>query len=72
MRDRVIELRKVKASDIRKNEANWRLHPDDQRGALSAMLDDVWIVDALIARELPTGELELIDGHLRADLVGDN
>jgi hypothetical protein len=69
-RDRIVELRKVRASELRKNVRNWRLHPEGQRSALAGMLADVGFVGALIAREVPGG-LELLDGHLRADIAGD-
>jgi len=70
MRNRVKEVRLVKASELRANPRNWRLHPDEQRAALGAMLEDVGMVTTLIARETKDG-LELIDGHLRADLAND-
>jgi hypothetical protein len=35
------------------------------------MLEDVGVVDALIARDTPAG-LELVDGHLRSELAGDD
>src|SRR5262249_34675766 len=38
-----------------------------QARALSALLSDIGYADALIARELPDGRLQLIDGHLRAE-----
>ncbi|MYD84851.1 MAG: DNA modification methylase [Acidobacteria bacterium] len=69
-RDRIVELRRVPASQLAPSPANWRLHPDSQRTALAEVLDAVGLVDAVIARQ--TGEgLELIDGHLRADMAGD-
>ena len=70
IRDRVKELRRVPASELRANPANWRLHPEEQKGALQSVLDDVGFVGAVIARETPAG-LELLDGHLRADVAGD-
>lgn len=70
-RDRIVELRRVKASDLRANAKNWRLHPEGQRSALSKMLADVGFVDALMAREID-GQLELIDGHLRTDIAEDS
>ena len=70
MRDRVTELRRVKASDLLSNPKNWRRHPQAQQDALSTMLDRVGYVDAVIARETPDG-LMLVDGHLRADLTPD-
>lgn len=71
IRDRIVELRRVKASELSANPRNWRLHPDDQKGALAAMLEDVGFVGTLIARQLKDGSLELLDGHLRADVAGD-
>ena len=70
MRSRITELRQVKASDLLPDPRNWRGHPKRQRDALKAMLDEVGIVDAVIARETPDG-LMLIDGHLRADIDPD-
>lgn len=36
------------------------------------MLDEVGFADALLARELPDGALELIDGHLRAETAAQD
>ena len=70
MRSRITELRQVKASELLPDPRNWRGHPERQREALRAMMDEVGIVDAVIARETDDG-LMLIDGHLRADLDAD-
>ena len=70
MRNRVREVRNIKASLLRANPRNWRLHPDEQRSALSSMLEEIGFVGTLIARETKDG-IELIDGHLRADLADD-
>jgi hypothetical protein len=69
-RDRVKELRRVKAAELRRNPKNWRLHPETQRGALEGLLEQIGFVGALVAREVD-GQLELIDGHLRADVAAD-
>jgi len=70
MRDRVKELRRVPASELRANPKNWRLHPPAQVAAMRGVLQEIGFADAMIARETPDG-LELIDGHLRRDVVGD-
>ncbi len=70
-RDRIKELRRVPARALRPNPRNWRRHPPRQRAALRAVLDEVGFADALLARELPDGSLELIDGHLRAETTPD-
>ena len=70
MQDRVKELRRVPASELRANPKNWRRHPPSQQAALRGVLEDIGFADAVIARETPDG-LELIDGHLRQEVMGD-
>ncbi|NLE38179.1 MAG: ParB N-terminal domain-containing protein [Pirellulaceae bacterium] len=67
IRDRVKELRRVRADLLRPHPKNWRTHPDRQRDALRGVLAEIGYADALLVRELPDGALELIDGHLRAE-----
>lgn len=71
IRDRIKELRRVKAAELRPNPSNWRTHPVAQREALQGILAEVGYADALLARELSDGSLELIDGHLRAETTPD-
>jgi ParB-like chromosome segregation protein Spo0J len=61
----------VPASDLRPNPKNWRTHPKAQQDALRGVLAEVGLADACLARELPDGSLMLIDGHLRAETLGD-
>ncbi len=70
IRDRVVELRRVPASELLADPRNWRRHPPAQQRALRSMLADVGYADALLARETPEG-LRLIDGHLRAEATPD-
>ncbi|MEO1497497.1 MAG: hypothetical protein AAFV43_10135 [Planctomycetota bacterium] len=65
-RDRVRELRRVKAGELKPHPKNWRTHSRFQQEVLKGVLADVGIADALLARELPDGSLQLVDGHLRA------
>ena len=69
IRDRIKQFRRVPAGRLRPNPKNWRTHPESQRNALRGVLAEVGYADALLARELPDGSLELIDGHLRAELT---
>ncbi len=71
VRNRITELRYVRAGDLRPNPKNWRKHPKAQSQALQSVLDEVGYADALIVRETLDGELVLLDGHLRADLTPD-
>ena len=70
IRDRIVDLRRVKASELLGNKRNWREHPQAQRDALQGILDEIGYIDALVARETDEG-LELLDGHLRKDLTPD-
>jgi hypothetical protein len=61
----------VRARDLLPNPKNWRRHPKVQANALRGLLNEIGIADALLARELPDGRLQLIDGHLRAATMPD-
>lgn len=71
IRDRIKELRRVKAAELLPNPKNWRTHPKSQQDALKGILAEVGFADALLARELDDGSLMLIDGHLRAETTGE-
>ncbi len=71
IRDRIKELRRVRAAELRPHPRNWRTHPQSQRDALCGVLAEIGYADALLARELPDGSLQLIDGHLRAETTPD-
>ncbi|MEX2309651.1 MAG: hypothetical protein WD738_18915 [Pirellulales bacterium] len=72
VRDRIKELRRVRAADLRPNPRNWRIHPPEQQDALRGVLAEVGYADALLARELADGTLMLVDGHLRAETTPDS
>ena len=71
IRDRIIELVRVPASELVPNPKNWRTHPQAQADALKGVLAEVGIADAVIARRLEDGQLMLLDGHLRTETLGD-
>jgi len=71
IRDRIRELRRVRAADLRPNPKNWRTHPEEQKNALRGILAEIGFANASLARELPDGSLMLIDGHLRAETAPD-
>ena len=72
IRDRIKELRRVRACDLAPHPKNWRTHPKAQQDALRGVLAEVGYADALLARELPDGRLMLIDGHLRAETTPES
>jgi hypothetical protein len=70
IKNRIKELRQVKASELLANPKNWRIHPKSQVNVLQGILADIGYADALIAYETDDG-LMLIDGHLRAETTPD-
>lgn len=72
IRDRVKEFRRVKASELVPNEKNWREHPQFQQEAMRAALNEIGFAGAELCRELEDGSLQLLDGHLRAEIAGDS
>lgn len=69
-RDRIVDFKRIKASELKANPQNWRMHPESQKGALTGMLRKVGNVTAILARTIPGG-YEILDGHLRQDTFGD-
>lgn len=70
IRDRIVDLRRVPANTLRPSPRNWRTHPRPQMDAIRGILAEVGFAGAELARELPDGSLELIDGHARAEICG--
>ena len=70
IKDRIKELRRVPANELRPNPRNWRTHPEKQLNAIRGVLAEVGFAGAELARELEDGTLELIDGHARAEVAG--
>lgn len=70
IRDRIVRLDRVRASDLLPNPKNWRTHPKEQQDALRGVLAEIGYADVLIARETPAG-LMLLDGHARAEITPD-
>jgi hypothetical protein len=71
IRDRIKELRRIRARELLPHPKNWRRHPQAQVAALRGLLDEIGYADAVLARELPDGRLMLIDGHLRKETTPD-
>lgn len=69
IKDRIKGFRRVPVGQLRANPRNWRTHPEAQRKALRGVLDEIGFANAVLARELGDGTLELIDGHLRLETM---
>ena len=70
LRDRVVEMKRVKASDLVDHPENFRRHEADQQRALTTMLSEIGFAGVVLTRKLPGGKLQIIDGHLRKALAG--
>jgi hypothetical protein len=68
-RDRIKRFCRVPAAALRQNPHSYKIHPDRQRTALRDLLAEVGLADALLVRELRGSHFEIIDGHLRAEIV---
>jgi len=71
IKNRIKGLRYVRANELAPNPKNWRTHPKEQADALRGVLSEIGMADAVLARELADGSLMLIDGHMRAEAIGD-
>jgi DNA modification methylase len=71
VRDRIKELRRIPAKELRPHVKNWRRHPPKQIRAMRTVLREIGFAGAILAREDENGDLHLIDGHLRADVASD-
>ncbi len=71
IRNRIKCHRRVRAGDLIPHELNFRSHGSAQRQALTALYRDIGFARSLLAYELPSGQLKLIDGHLRRGIDPD-
>jgi hypothetical protein len=69
--DRIKAYRRIPARDLVPNPRNWREHDEPQREALREILGRIGYADAALGRELPDGRVMLINGHMRAEEMGD-
>ena len=72
MRNRVVEMKQIDASEILDNDANFRIHPKVQQNMMHGILKDIGISGALVAyySERNNGALTIIDGHMRKNMGG--
>lgn len=71
LKDRIKKFQRIKASQLKRNQKNWRVHTETQKSALRAILNEVGFASACLVRECKNGTFELIDGHLRADISAE-
>lgn len=69
LKDRVVELQRVPASQLASNLKTWRTHPISQQDTLRGLLLEIGI-SAAITVERPEGVV-LLDGHLRTEIISE-
>jgi hypothetical protein len=70
IRMRYVETVMVPANELVPHDLNWKNHTDGQRNGLNAMLREIGFADVLLGRRLEDGTIQLVDGHLRKDMMG--
>lgn len=73
IRDRVIEVKKMRLGDIQSHPKNPKYHPADQRELVGNLLTEIGWAGAAIAyhSERADGKLVYIDAHLRKSIAPD-
>ena len=69
-RNRIVGLRWIKASEIKRNPRNFRKHPEFQQNVLEGALRELGITGAVIVRPDGDGYM-LLDGELRSNVLDD-
>ncbi len=69
-RDRVVEMRRVKASDLHRHPRNPRKHPASQIAAMKGVYEQVGDAGAVVVYE-DEGRLVILNGHMRSDINKD-
>jgi len=69
VRNRIIGFKNISASMLVDNSKNWRIHPENQKSAMRKILNSIGFAGAVLVRGLEDGRYEIIDGHLRKDLM---
>ena len=71
IRDRIVEIKKIKGRELRRNGRNWRIHPQAQKSGMQGILSDLGAADVLKAYMADDGVLTILDGHLRTNVAPD-
>ena len=68
IRNRIVDHVTVRAGDLVPHPHNFRRHPGRQREALADSFEEIGFARSLVGYRLPDGRIQLIDGHLRAEV----
>ena len=68
---KILGLETISIAAIQPRDDNWRLHDEVQRGSLRAVLEEIGYAAPITVRKLEQGKYELIDGHLRREVMAE-
>lgn len=72
IRNRIVEIKRMKLGDIAHNPRNWRTHPQEQRETFNGILKEIGFAGVPLAYQSErTGTLTYVDGHLRKETAPD-
>lgn len=71
IKNRIQEIRKMKARDLVAHPLNWRIHTDSQEAAMRDILQTLGAADVIKAYVNEKGEVVVLDGHLRKEIDPD-
>ena len=71
-KNRIKEFKYIPAHLLRGHPKNWKNHPFDQVSLLRKLMNEVGFAAAMPVRELEDGTYEILDGHARTGIIGDD
>lgn len=72
IRNRIVEIRKVRLGDVAHNPRNWRGHGDGQRDSFRGVAREIgWAGVPLVYNSERTNTLTYVDGHMRKEELPD-
>jgi len=72
VKSRVVGLEWVKAPDLEPHPDNVRIHPKSQVANMRRILDELGFAGVILARPLKDGKYQILDGHLRVGIGGED
>jgi ParB-like chromosome segregation protein Spo0J len=69
VKNRIKAFKMIERGKLRPRADNFRLHPEIQQAALTAAVQEFGITSALLVRPIGKDEYEILDGHLRLDVL---
>lgn len=70
MKNRILSFKWVAPSTLEDHPQNWRVHNENQKAAMQAVLDSIGVADAiLVYKSQASGKMTIVDGHMRRSML---